>query len=185
MIFFQKSDKKAAKPASDSTTNEPLKKETKEGDDSDLINLSRKRKFKPNDLDDVDETSMKQADSNALNDKLSTVNDDSINKAKKIKLENLDITDMTEFGTHDSTVVRSSSFKIEAVERMKLPNVREKTESRKKKNLRLKQDRKQKKLEEFDNKLEEQMYEYLFQNILLEYLETKAPSLGFCYKIFI
>ena len=81
-------------------------------------------------------------------------------------------------GTHDSTVVRSSSFKIEAVERMKLPDGREKTESRKKKSLRLKQERKQQKLEALDNKLEEQMYEYLFQNILLEYLETKAPSLG-------
>ena len=139
--------------------------------------MSRKRKFKPNDLDDVDET--KQTDSNPLNDKTSAVNDDSLNKAKKIKLENLDITDMAELaGTHDSTVVRSSSFKIEAVERMKLPDGREKTESRKKKSLRLKQERKQQKLEALDNKLEEQMYEYLFQNILLEYLETKAPSLG-------
>lgn len=171
-------------------TETNTKKQIDEDSDNDEELISRKRKFKLNESDESDpvKTTLSAEKVVAKPEPItsSLKESDSFNR-KKMKLnENNDSLDTSSIKAELTT---SMSVKIEqkkkSLNALRPMNIHEKIKrragrqrARRAQLLRLKQQQKQQKLKEQDEKIENSLYEYLFQDILLEYLETRAPCLG-------
>jgi len=176
-----------------------LKAKKQPAEDSDLNDeiTSRKRKFKLNESDENEEKSINEQQPASSSTKTATINDtttdlptNSVTKddgiKKKMRLENNESLDTSSNIKSEPILTKCPRIeqKRKSLSALKPLNMRERLRKRVEKQrlrrlrlLRLKQQKKRLKQKEEDERIESGLYEFLFQSILLEYLETKAPCL--------
>jgi len=174
----------------DQVLTEAIKKVIENDSELEEELTSRKRKFKLNESDEAEADSAKQTDQSlrSIKTELLPPKDESIKK--KMRLDNNESLDTSNNIKSEPIYERKiASMKIEPKRKslgaLNPMNMREKIKKRSERQrmkrmrlVKLKQQQKKLKQKEQDEKIETGLYEYLFQAILLEYLETKAPYLG-------